>query len=253
MIDIDSLEVCEMRAVGIKAHNLAKLNPIMTEQQLQALAIDIAEKGQIVPILIYRGLVVDGRSRIKAAIMNAIDEADIDNGIYSKGGIVKCKTIPHKAPLIEIEELVRSLEIRRMQTPTQLATRAFLNTLDNPNLKKAEAARRAGIGVTGVNNCTRIYNALGKDQFDILVKGGQIELANLKGNIGKYSSIQAIYNLLGEKAKKLAEESKQYRITEFDADKHIRGYFGTNNVGKKEALMYARMALSRAECMIEED
>ena len=50
----------------MKLHELAELFPAMSEPEFEVLKNDIAELGQLEPILMYKGKVVDGRHRMRA-------------------------------------------------------------------------------------------------------------------------------------------------------------------------------------------
>ncbi len=52
----------------MKIHPLAALVPSMTPEEYQALKDDISKHGQRVPIIVYDGLIVDGRHRYKACM-----------------------------------------------------------------------------------------------------------------------------------------------------------------------------------------
>lgn len=50
----------------MRLHELADLFPQMSEGEYNALRDDISKRGQIEPILLYKGKVVDGRHRLRA-------------------------------------------------------------------------------------------------------------------------------------------------------------------------------------------
>lgn len=52
--------------VGYKPHPIAELFPMMLGDEFISLKADIKEKGLLVPVLIYEGMILDGRNRFKA-------------------------------------------------------------------------------------------------------------------------------------------------------------------------------------------
>lgn len=55
-----------------EAHDYANLFPMMTQQELEALAADIKENGLRHPIVRYNGVVLDGRNRLRACEMAGV-------------------------------------------------------------------------------------------------------------------------------------------------------------------------------------
>jgi hypothetical protein len=51
---------------SLKPHPLAALFPELSEEELRQLASDIKERGQLEPIILYKGLILDGRNRYRA-------------------------------------------------------------------------------------------------------------------------------------------------------------------------------------------
>jgi hypothetical protein len=56
-----------------KSHPFADLFPMMTAQEQEALAADIAENGQRQPIVLYQGQILDGRNRLLACETAGVD------------------------------------------------------------------------------------------------------------------------------------------------------------------------------------
>lgn len=58
----------KLTTVDLRPHPLTETVPPMEPEQLEALAADIKNNGQQVPIIRYEGMILDGRARYKAAI-----------------------------------------------------------------------------------------------------------------------------------------------------------------------------------------
>jgi hypothetical protein len=56
----------------LKPHPLAAIFPELLPQELRLLAQDIRERGQIEPIILHKGLILDGRNRYKACQMAGV-------------------------------------------------------------------------------------------------------------------------------------------------------------------------------------
>jgi hypothetical protein len=67
---------------GFKIHPAADLFPMMTADELQELAADIAENGQQEPIIIDDGVLIDGRNRLEACKLAKVEPffADMPKG-----------------------------------------------------------------------------------------------------------------------------------------------------------------------------
>ena len=54
-------------------HPAANLFPLMTTEELNALGEDMLEHGQRESIVLYKGMILDGRNRYRAAILKGIN------------------------------------------------------------------------------------------------------------------------------------------------------------------------------------
>lgn len=62
-----------MSNYDIQAHPAAALFPMMSDDELARLSADIKERGQIDPIILHQGLILDGRNRLKACEMADVE------------------------------------------------------------------------------------------------------------------------------------------------------------------------------------
>lgn len=65
------------------AHPAADLFPMLAAEELQALADDIGEKGQLEAIVLYEGQVLDGRNRLAACELAGVEPRTITMGFRS--------------------------------------------------------------------------------------------------------------------------------------------------------------------------
>lgn len=244
-------EVIEIQILGLEEHALSKNHPLMTDEQFQSLKEDIKLNGQLEPIRLYKGKIIDGRHRVRA-----LNEIAKDAGEARKkgreGGVVKCQSIKNNTTLDEVKALINSTETRRMQTVTQLTVSAFKMALTDPDLKYREAALIKGVKVDAVSKCKRIYQKMGLDVIDTLIAGGEITITDQSGVMKKSSSVQFIYNTLGKIEKKESERKHNYSLTQFDAQRFAREDLGMRCKSKKEARMYLRAVEDQVMSMLED-
>lgn len=62
-----------MSKYDLQAHPAAALFPMMSDEELTRLADDIKARGQIDPIVLHQGLILDGRNRLRACEMADIE------------------------------------------------------------------------------------------------------------------------------------------------------------------------------------
>lgn len=97
----------------LETHELANLTPTMTAVSFETLKLSIANNGQQMPIVLYKGKIIDGRHRVKAlrelglTTVNYIDED------------------PNKTEEDLRVLILEVLENRRHQTTTQKAIMAY--------------------------------------------------------------------------------------------------------------------------------
>ena len=65
-------------------HPLTETHPVMTKEQYEAFKLDIQNNGQLQPVLLYRGKIVDGRHRLRALLdlgISTILTTDLGNNL----------------------------------------------------------------------------------------------------------------------------------------------------------------------------
>ena len=110
---------------GVRVHPEANTVAMMTTEEQLALKTRIAEHGQEVPIILFRGFIVDGRCRSLACAELGIDVISI--------------SLPHKTTREQIKNKVINMETRRDKTTAQKAMRAAYALADDPKLRTGVA------------------------------------------------------------------------------------------------------------------
>lgn len=180
-INVDELDV----------HPEANATPVMTQEQYVALKIDIENNGQIDPVILYRGRIIDGRHRLKIA---------------KELGQIQILTvsIPNNSTINDIRAMVKSKETHRHQTPTQLAIYAYRQMIsNNMNTKskdkimtQADAAKYYGIAVRQISRVSKLDTQLLRpDILDILFTGNKFNIGTSNRPL-LTDSLQSVINYL---------------------------------------------------------
>ena len=158
-------EIFELDITTLSIHDEALATPRMLEVQYEALKADIEQNGQLDPVVIYRGKIVDGRHRF--LILNELNIKTIT-----------CFKMPNNSTLSDIKKLVRSKETRRHETATQLAISALRHiTKSNEKITQAEASKMFGVGPKAIGFAKKILvDYKREDLLDILFDGGKINI-----------------------------------------------------------------------------
>ena len=114
-----------------KIHKVAKLNPMMGKDEIEALKNDLKENSQLLPIYIFRGYIIDGRNRIKA-----LSELGVENVDFIK--------LPHKTLTEDLMILASATERRRQQDQTQLGIKAYRANIES-GVSLKSAAESVGV------------------------------------------------------------------------------------------------------------
>jgi hypothetical protein len=157
-IDIDTLEI----------HELANLTPLMSDEQYEALKHSIELNGQQVPIVTYRGKVIDGRHRIKA---------------LKELGKKTVKAIAEDSTLTidDIRDKIMNVyENRRHQSVTQKAIMAYryytTKKKFGEKISQGEAAALIGTTRLQLSRAQKLHSLAGDTIINILFNGGKIDI-----------------------------------------------------------------------------
>ena len=149
--------IITLKVKDLELHTLANEHPEMTEVEFQRLKESIDEIGQLEPILIYRGKIVDGRHRFWAFESLGIAE-------------ILAKEIPAKTPLETVKEIVFGSEVRRHQTATQKAIKAWW-AVQKDGITYREAEVKFMTSRTMISACRYVSDKRGEDLLKDLFRG----------------------------------------------------------------------------------
>jgi len=185
-------------------HRLAETNPMMQQSEFEALKLSISTNGQLEPITVFRGKVIDGRNRLAA-----IKELGLPTILVNH--------LAHNTSSRVLNHIVEAKETRRMQTKTQLAIKAYRYMVDH-KLPMTTVAKLFAVDRKDIR-AARDLNKLNKIRIDILFDGGAVQLAN-----GKHS--KSIRTVL--------KDTKDIAYNELKNAKHDREVKDRSDKWKKE-------------------
>lgn len=156
----------------VELHELSLLTPAMTQPQLAALTHSIDTLGQLNPVVMYQGKLVDGRHRLLA-----IKELKLTQILYTN--LVSTFT------LTEVKEIIlNGYEQRRHQSATQKAIFAYneLTASKKAGIKitQGELAEKHGIHINDMSLVKKLTKLTSQNVLDVLFNGGKIKLSNGK-------------------------------------------------------------------------
>lgn len=191
------VEMIQLKELSL--HKLADEHPEMTEGEFQRLKESIDEIGQLEPILVYRGKIIDGRHRFWA-----FEALGLEN--------ILAKKIPSNTPLETVREIVFGSEIRRHQSATQKAIKAWW-AVQEDGITYREAEVKFMTSRTMIAACRYISDTRGNDILKGLYKGVPVTIG-----ARKTTSLRTAYSLIKEE-EEAAIEARFKKETHVSIDK----------------------------------
>ena len=155
----------------VNIHDLANLTPIMSDEDFNRLKMSLEEMGQLQPVVMYQGRLIDGRHRLKA-----LKEIDHNSMIIYKN--LK-STLTYEAVK---EMVVNGFENRRHETPTQKAIMAWYHIQEGKkqgeNISQTVAAKLFGTNRMLLGRVKKLEELRGKSIIEALFNGQKIMLAS---------------------------------------------------------------------------
>jgi hypothetical protein len=147
----------------MELHPLTATHPVMNNEQYEAFKLDIAKNGQLQPVLLYKGKIIDGRHRLKA-----LKELGVETIITTK--------LPNNTTLDKVKAIVLTTEKRRHQSPTQLAIRGYREYKNG--MKQSDAVAATGCSLANLKHVVALEKLGRLDIIDLLEKGGKFDIGN---------------------------------------------------------------------------
>lgn len=190
----------QIRLDEVTLHKITETHPVMSTEQFEALKNDIAVNGQLQPALVYRGKIVDGRHRYRA--LTQLGEESI-----------KVTRLQNNLTLDEVTNLVNSTEMRRHQSPTQLAIKGY-RMYKIGSLIQKEIPSKVGCSLTNLKAVIAL-EALGRlDVIELLEAGGKMNVSRDTRFNKMTDSLLAITGYLKEEVARL--DALQSDVEEVD-------------------------------------
>ncbi len=169
--------ILKLQPESVPHHKLASLHREMSDMEYEALKLSIEENGQLVPVILYRKKMVDGRHRQRALI---------DLGIHD----MDCMELPNNLSIEDVKEKVMGTEMRRGDNVAQKAIRGYRWYMDNAdNATQVAAATKFGVGSADISRAKKLYEMVGSNTINKLYKQGYLIL-----NKKRYTTLQSILN-----------------------------------------------------------
>jgi ParB-like chromosome segregation protein Spo0J len=149
------------------AHPAAALFPMLDHAALSALAEDIKDNGQTHPIIVWRGVILDGRNRMAACGIAGRDPVTKDMSELSERDAVRLviSVNVHRRHLSESQRAMITAELAKLE-----AHRPVGGTASNEALTQSEAAEAMQVSRSSVQRARKVKDEA-PDLADRVIKG----------------------------------------------------------------------------------
>ncbi len=144
-------------------HKIASLHRDMTEEEYKTLLLSIEENGQLVPVILFRGKLVDGRHR---------QQAILELGIHD----MTCISLPHNTALKDVKNKVLGTEMRRTDSKSQKAIKAYKWIIEETGRTQSDGAIKFGVDQGEVSRAKKVSNLLSPKAYDAFYRIGLIQI-----------------------------------------------------------------------------
>jgi transcriptional regulator with XRE-family HTH domain len=188
-------EIVILDPTTVPHHIIASEHREMSDEEFESLKLSIEENGQLVPIITYRGKLVDGRHRQRALIELGINE-------------MKSIVIANNTPLEDVRSKVIGTEMRRTDTPTQKTIRAYKFYKDSHGeYTQEEVAQKFGVSRTSISLAKKLESIAGSETLDKFYENGYVYIGYGQ-NKKKYTNIQTVIRALKTEAEDVVESKE---------------------------------------------
>lgn len=162
----------ELDDLVIKDHPIAAVFPLIGEEELAALAGDIAARGLLDSIIMHDGMILDGRNRYRACLRCGVaprfGSYDGDDPI----GMVVSRNI-HRRHLDVSQRAMIAAKLANMRSGERTDLGPSLNL---GKVSQAEAAEKLKVSVASVEQAAIVKN-LGAPELLAAVEGGDVSVS----------------------------------------------------------------------------
>lgn len=157
----------------IEIHELAELTPNMTELQQNALTDSIENIGQLNPIVMYQGKLIDGRHRLKSIKSLRLNQITYTN-------------LNSQMTLDEVKEIIlNGYEQRRHQSITQKAISAYkefeeIKRIGEQKITQGNIAEKYSVHTNDISSVRKLHSLTSELVIETLFNGGKIKMSNGK-------------------------------------------------------------------------
>lgn len=228
----------ELKLEEVEIHELAKLTPVMTDIQYKALVASIKEHGQQIPVVMYRGKVIDGRHRCKA--LRELGHSTVK--IISENSTLSSEDIK--------EKIMNIYENRRHQTPTQKAILAYREYQDSKlkgdKIGQGAIAEKYGTTVKQLGRAKSLHTKAGDDVIELLFQGNKINVGTISQPCNT-DSLATLITYYKNRTDELIEKSEKSTVSEDFTDEEIAL---SNEVIKELTSVHSTRMLERINKML---
>ncbi len=209
----------------LEIHDLALRTPAMNDIQFKALRMSLAEQGQLEPIRLYRGKVIDGRHRIKAA-----RELEWENiNTVSEASSQSIEDVEQK--------VLHGWENRRHQTVTQKAIFAYNEFCklrrEGNTISQGAVAQQFGVSRLMLSRAKTLDELVSDDILNVLFNGGKINIG-LESNPQLTDSLGSLINHFRANTQKILASSDGSSSMDDFTDDEIRSIYSKVDELKNE-------------------
>lgn len=222
----------------VEIHELAHLTPTMTDARFKALKSSIAELGQKLPIIMYRGKCIDGRHRVK---------------VFRELGLTEIDAINENSQMSieDIKEVVlNGYEQRRHQTPTQSAIMAYREwegyRKSGEKVNQGVLAEKYGVGLKQLGRARQLHGLAGDKVIELLFQGNKINIGT-EHQPNNTDSLYSLINYFSKHTEMIVAQTEVTHISDDYTDEEITRLNETFNQLKSE---YSGRMLSRLNTML---
>jgi len=155
----------------VNAHPAAALFPLISDAEISALGRDIAENGQRHPVVLWRGMILDGRNRARACAAIGRKPETVDMSDMSERDAVRfvISTNVHRRHLSESQRAMITSELAKMERADTLRQNTDASN-EATVMTQDEAAELMNVSRSSVQRARTVAKA-GKDLAERVISG----------------------------------------------------------------------------------